>query len=346
MSEMAREAQDAALNEAKESRHQAKAATVLAFVAMVYLPSTTVATIFAMPIFDWKARWWNFYGAFVAQLSTDESSSTNQTSTDPGPKPVLSGYFWIYLAVSLFLTFLTVIICFFYISDWNPVINFFSSIWTAMNRVYVKIKTPTVGGGGGDDSEGKSTEDEKPVARKGTPEARDGTPLTAMLRTATAERLTSTEATSTLDPPSQGPVASSDLSSSKPSPPQGPVITPSPSPGASLLSPTSTSTAHLLHPPLNPSPLPGPPTRPPGPEDAPTTTVQDNPVIKSPASSKLARSAAKPDSTNSPAVTSTSPATVPVSISQASPKEDTSPKPQGSSLSTFAKSTSTAAQTS
>lgn len=334
--------QDAALNEAKQSRHQAKAATVLAFVAMIYLPSSTVATIFAMPIFDWQARWWDIHAIFEAQASADSASpSENQTAGDPGPAAVLSGYFWIYFSVSLFLTFLTVAICFFYISDWAPVINFFSSIWTAMKSLYGTMKITIVGGSGGS----MRMDDERPVLRKGTFKLPDGTPLMEIRRSATTEPPTSTAATLTINPTIQVPVAGSDISPTT-SPPQAPDITPSPSPGTSLLSLTSTSTAQLPPPPCSPNTPQHPLKQPPTPATTLRSIVQAVAERTTAVTSTLATSAAIFDSMSSPTVTSTRPATVPVSISQASPKGHTALVTKGSSSSTIANSSSTAATTS
>lgn len=115
---------------------------------MVFLPGTAVATIFAMPIFDWKARWWNIYADFDPQSSQDiSSSSTGESSTDPGPGPVLSGYFWIYLAVSLFLTLVSIFLFFFYLADWKLEVNPFRSTWSAVKSLYRRVAGVKVGDG-------------------------------------------------------------------------------------------------------------------------------------------------------------------------------------------------------
>ncbi|KAK3689670.1 hypothetical protein B0T22DRAFT_514316 [Podospora appendiculata] len=43
--------------EVERSRQEAKASRVIAFVAMLYLPMTTAATIFAMPVFNFQSHW-------------------------------------------------------------------------------------------------------------------------------------------------------------------------------------------------------------------------------------------------------------------------------------------------
>ncbi|KAK4229319.1 hypothetical protein QBC38DRAFT_359741, partial [Podospora fimiseda] len=87
--------------ETARAGRQAKVSTVIAFVAMLYLPMTSVANIFAMPIFGFQNKWLDIY----FKLANTKSDSDNNT---PGPPPVLSGYFWIYLAVSISLTGATV----------------------------------------------------------------------------------------------------------------------------------------------------------------------------------------------------------------------------------------------
>ncbi|KAK0701526.1 hypothetical protein B0T21DRAFT_378826 [Apiosordaria backusii] len=78
--------------DAERARDQAKVSTVIAFVAMLYLPITTVATIFAMPVFDFANDWRDIYFR----------------KTDADKPPVLSSYFWVYLIVSITLTGFTV----------------------------------------------------------------------------------------------------------------------------------------------------------------------------------------------------------------------------------------------
>ncbi|KAK3316612.1 hypothetical protein B0H66DRAFT_534861 [Apodospora peruviana] len=83
-----------------------KAVTRFAHIAVLFLPATLMAlltncvkTIFAMPIFDWKAIWVDFRWHDVPSNSSSSGSDTSAgDSTDSGV--VFSGYFWIYLAVT------------------------------------------------------------------------------------------------------------------------------------------------------------------------------------------------------------------------------------------------------
>ncbi|KAK4175149.1 hypothetical protein QBC36DRAFT_28364 [Triangularia setosa] len=79
-------------HDAERARDQAKVSTVIAFVAMLYLPITTVATNFAMPVFSFANDWRDIYFR----------------ETDADKPPVLSSYFWVYLIVSVTLTAFTV----------------------------------------------------------------------------------------------------------------------------------------------------------------------------------------------------------------------------------------------
>ncbi|CAP61643.1 uncharacterized protein PODANS_0_450 [Podospora anserina S mat+] len=83
-------------DDAERARDQAKMSTVIAFVAMLYLPITAVATIFAMPVFDFQNERRDIYF---------RKAETGEDSDQP---PVLSSYFWVYLIVSVVLTGFTV----------------------------------------------------------------------------------------------------------------------------------------------------------------------------------------------------------------------------------------------
>ncbi|KAK0615663.1 hypothetical protein B0T17DRAFT_510246 [Bombardia bombarda] len=96
------------LEEASQSKHQAKVGAFIGPAALLYLPMTTVATVFAMPIFDFKANWWDLH--FNPANSSD--TTLNSIGSDSGPMqgpppPIISGYFWIYLGISGFLTIAT-----------------------------------------------------------------------------------------------------------------------------------------------------------------------------------------------------------------------------------------------
>lgn len=112
---------------------EAKTGSLIAFFAMLYLPMTSVAvrlwrltrkrrnlwvrflthpalviqTIFAMPIFNFQNDWrdWRYQQVPAAGPSTDRPSESDSTEVQA---PVFSGYFWIYLIVSISLTFVTI----------------------------------------------------------------------------------------------------------------------------------------------------------------------------------------------------------------------------------------------
>ncbi|KAK4660136.1 hypothetical protein QC762_0015880 [Podospora pseudocomata] len=86
-------------DDAERARDQAKMSTVIAFVAMLYLQITAVATIFAMPIFampifEFQNDWRDIY--------------FKQAEPNASKQPVLSSYFWVYLIVSVTLPAFTV----------------------------------------------------------------------------------------------------------------------------------------------------------------------------------------------------------------------------------------------
>ncbi|KAI0108201.1 hypothetical protein F4814DRAFT_441751 [Daldinia grandis] len=93
--------------EAQTSVENSKFATGISLMAMIYLPLTTMATIFAMPIFQWSNDWrdWRYQPV----------DSENSSSANPGPggsggaarQPVVSGYIWLYVSISIGLSFIT-----------------------------------------------------------------------------------------------------------------------------------------------------------------------------------------------------------------------------------------------
>ncbi|KAF2971185.1 hypothetical protein GQX73_g2362 [Xylaria multiplex] len=88
------------------SGRAAMAGLVLSFIAMAYLPISTVASIFAMPIFDFKADWLDIHGRPVP---TGPSSSDTQSV-------IVSYYLTHYLGISFALSYLN-------IESWNIVIR-------------------------------------------------------------------------------------------------------------------------------------------------------------------------------------------------------------------------------
>ncbi|KAI0593287.1 hypothetical protein F4775DRAFT_578469 [Biscogniauxia sp. FL1348] len=93
--------------DSQTSTANSKFATGISLVAMIYLPLTTMATIFAMPIFQWSNDWrdWRY-------LPVDDGNGSSTTSDPSSPNdtmspPVVSGYVWIYLSISIGLTLIT-----------------------------------------------------------------------------------------------------------------------------------------------------------------------------------------------------------------------------------------------
>jgi hypothetical protein len=90
--------------EAKKTNRQARIGTGLAFVAMLYLPATSLATIFAMPVLKFDNGWWD------AQFRDVPSGGNSGGGDGPGrPSPVFSAYFWIYLLISAAFTMVTLL---------------------------------------------------------------------------------------------------------------------------------------------------------------------------------------------------------------------------------------------
>ncbi|KAK3995725.1 hypothetical protein QBC44DRAFT_319284 [Cladorrhinum sp. PSN332] len=99
-----------------QAARQAKNSTAVAFVAMLYLPMTSVATIFAMPAFQFQNRWWNMaFKDRPSSSTTSPSDDNNGSDNFPGsPGEVVSGYLTIYLVLSTVLTGLTIAFYFCY----------------------------------------------------------------------------------------------------------------------------------------------------------------------------------------------------------------------------------------
>jgi hypothetical protein len=89
MSEVARFMSQIAGEEARASRVQASKSNYLATIATLYLPITSVATIFAVPAFKFD-NWW--------------VDASFHPAMDDSSKPVFSGYGVIYIVISIFMT--------------------------------------------------------------------------------------------------------------------------------------------------------------------------------------------------------------------------------------------------
>ncbi|RMJ13906.1 hypothetical protein CDV36_006436 [Fusarium kuroshium] len=75
---------------------------------MAYLPITALATIFALPVFDFKARWRDMYNqpANWSESSGDDNPDTGSPSSSS--PPIMSIYFTYWISTSLVLTWLTI----------------------------------------------------------------------------------------------------------------------------------------------------------------------------------------------------------------------------------------------
>ncbi|GAB1313737.1 hypothetical protein MFIFM68171_03947 [Madurella fahalii] len=106
------------------------ASSVIAAVAMVYLPATSLATIFAMPVFDFRNEWWNMHFK-VEPSGNGTSSGLEGNDRFPSPSgPVLSGYFWIYLILSISLSGITWFLYQWWIKDdQNPPSSLWRIVW-------------------------------------------------------------------------------------------------------------------------------------------------------------------------------------------------------------------------
>ncbi|KAK3937002.1 hypothetical protein QBC46DRAFT_268482, partial [Diplogelasinospora grovesii] len=95
---------------AEIARREAKYSTGIAFIAMIYLPMTTVATILSMPVFSFQSDWKNAQFVSVGDNSSGSSNSASGGNTLGSNGPVFSGYFWIWLLFSGVLTACTIFI--------------------------------------------------------------------------------------------------------------------------------------------------------------------------------------------------------------------------------------------
>ncbi|EGY17042.1 uncharacterized protein VDAG_08206 [Verticillium dahliae VdLs.17] len=108
-------------SQAKQASLQTQASTIIAFAAMLYLPISTMASIFAMPVFDFKAAWRNLLNQpAMPSDSSDEprpipsttesaAAATTRPTSQPlaAASPVVSVYLWYYLASTVALMLLT-----------------------------------------------------------------------------------------------------------------------------------------------------------------------------------------------------------------------------------------------
>ncbi|KAI8627376.1 hypothetical protein F5Y19DRAFT_442861 [Xylariaceae sp. FL1651] len=87
-----------ARQEAKKTAQNTRVGTLIALVALVYLPITGVATVLGMPIFGWMNDWKNL--SFQSVINNGQSSGSLPNSGSAGATgtglPVVSGYIWPY----------------------------------------------------------------------------------------------------------------------------------------------------------------------------------------------------------------------------------------------------------
>ncbi|KAK0701528.1 hypothetical protein B0T21DRAFT_378831 [Apiosordaria backusii] len=106
LAEQAQVSAEQAREEAAAAARQAKTGKVIAFLAMLYLPMTSIATIFAMPVFEFQNYWWDM-GFHRPPPDTPKSGSDGKNAEAGGE--VASGYFTLYLIISILLTVVTLV---------------------------------------------------------------------------------------------------------------------------------------------------------------------------------------------------------------------------------------------
>ncbi|TLD19300.1 hypothetical protein PspLS_09845 [Pyricularia sp. CBS 133598] len=108
---LAQEQARTARKEAKESARSAENSYVIAIMGMFFLPASTLATIFAMPIFKWDEHpldllWRSSANATETPEAAAADSSTATSTDSSSPADVLTGYVWIYCIISIGVTML------------------------------------------------------------------------------------------------------------------------------------------------------------------------------------------------------------------------------------------------
>ncbi|KAH7311314.1 hypothetical protein B0I35DRAFT_63030 [Stachybotrys elegans] len=89
------------------SARLAEASVIIAVVATFYLPMTSVATVFSMPVFRYENYWRDWRYRPVENNTGEDGNGDSEN----GSAPVFSGYFWIYLGVAIALTLTTFFTC-------------------------------------------------------------------------------------------------------------------------------------------------------------------------------------------------------------------------------------------
>ncbi|KAI1853179.1 hypothetical protein JX266_001885 [Neoarthrinium moseri] len=104
-----------ARQEANTSAQNTSFGTAISFVALIYLPMTAIATIFAMPIFKWENDWKDIR---LQSIRQDKLNSTDAYSgEDEVQLPVVSGYIWVYLIIGVSSTVITFVVFTWHLRD-------------------------------------------------------------------------------------------------------------------------------------------------------------------------------------------------------------------------------------
>uniref|UniRef100_L7IUY6 Uncharacterized protein n=1 Tax=Pyricularia oryzae (strain P131) TaxID=1143193 RepID=L7IUY6_PYRO1 len=108
---LAQEQAQTARKEAKESARSAENSYVIAIMGMFFLPASTLATIFAMPIFKWDEHPLDLLlrssgNATETPAAAAAGNSTATSADSSSPADVLTGYVWVYCIISIGITLL------------------------------------------------------------------------------------------------------------------------------------------------------------------------------------------------------------------------------------------------
>ncbi|KAI1117435.1 hypothetical protein F5Y14DRAFT_402624 [Nemania sp. NC0429] len=120
------------------SGHAANSSAVLAFVAVIYLPISTLASIFAIPIFDFKANWKDIHNHPVPTPSSSDAEAVVGNA-----QPVVVSYYLAhYLGISFALLILTLEGWYVFtrdIYDWKE-ISLWRRVWNFAYTRHLSIK--------------------------------------------------------------------------------------------------------------------------------------------------------------------------------------------------------------
>ncbi|KAJ8128059.1 hypothetical protein O1611_g5575 [Lasiodiplodia mahajangana] len=120
-----------ARQEAVNSTESARNSHWIAAVASLYLPLTAAATILGVPVLGWRNDWKDLKFKSVKANNQSNGSSGDSDSADTG-LPVVSGYIWIYVGLSLFFFLITGV-------------SYTVYTWPKVNRYLAIFKRPLLG---------------------------------------------------------------------------------------------------------------------------------------------------------------------------------------------------------